>query len=112
MNRLTRVGLAIVVVFLLGGIAYLQRAEIVLKLVSVATDMRTRVGPTRDPSWSTGPDPKGRPAGERSPNVVLILADDLGWNDWTCGGGGVANGTVPTPNSDSIAAEGGSFCTG
>ena len=112
MNRLTRLGLAIGLLFLLGGIAYLYRAEIVLKLLSVATDMRTQVGPTLDPSWSTGSDPRGRPAGERPPNVVLILADDLGWNDLTFEGGGVANGTVPTRNIDSIAAEGASFTNG
>ncbi len=112
MKRLTRVGLAISALFLLGGIAYLYRAEIVLKVVSVATDMRTRVGPNRELSWSTGPDPRGRAASERPPNVVLILADDLGWNDLTFGGGGVANSTVPTPNIDSIAAEGASFTNG
>ena len=63
-----RLGLAIGALCLLGGIAYLYRAEIVLKVVSVATDLRTRVGPTRDLSWSTGPDPRGRAASERPPN--------------------------------------------
>ncbi len=112
MNRLTRVGLAIAVLILLVGIAYLYRAEIVLKTASVATDMRTRVGPNREISWSTGPDPSGRAASERPPNVVPILADDLGRNDLTFGGGGVANGTVPTPNIDSIAADGAAFTNG
>jgi arylsulfatase A-like enzyme len=36
----------------------------------------------------------------------VIVADDLGWNDLTFGGGGVAGGTVPTSRIDSIAAEG------
>jgi uncharacterized sulfatase len=43
---------------------------------------------------------------------VLILADDLGWNDLTFMGGGVAGGTVPTPNIDSLAADGISFTNG
>ena len=42
----------------------------------------------------------------------MILADDLGWNDLTYTGGGVAGGTVPTPNIDSIAAEGVTFSNG
>lgn len=48
----------------------------------------------------------------RPPNIVLIVADDLGWNDISFHGGGVAGGTVPTPNIDSIAAEGVSFSNG
>ena len=43
---------------------------------------------------------------------MLILADDLGWNDLTFGGGGVAGGTVPTPNIDSIAQQGVTFTNG
>ena len=42
-------------------------------------------------------------AAERPPNVVVILVDDLGWNDLTWNGGGVAGGAVPTPQIDSLA---------
>ncbi|MFP8878518.1 MAG: sulfatase-like hydrolase/transferase, partial [Myxococcota bacterium] len=37
---------------------------------------------------------------------------DLGWNDLTFRGGGVAGGSVPTPNIDSLAAEGVTFSNG
>lgn len=43
---------------------------------------------------------------ERPPNIILIVADDLGYNDITINGGGVANGAVPTPNINSIATDG------
>jgi arylsulfatase A len=36
-----------------------------------------------------------------TPNVVIVLADDLGWGDLGCYGSG-----VPTPNIDRLAAEG------
>lgn len=47
----------------------------------------------------------------RKPNVVIILADDLGFNDVSFYGGGVYNGNVTTPNIDSIGHDGVSFST-
>ena len=107
MNRFTRARLlAAAGLVVLVGLLYAFRLELALELASVATDFRYQAGPTREIAWSSGTDPQGRSPSERPPNVVLILADDLGWNDLTFDGGGVANGTVPTPNIDSIAADG------
>ena len=41
-------------------------------------------------------------AGERKPNVIVILADDLGYSDLGCQGGK----DVPTPHIDSLATNG------
>jgi uncharacterized sulfatase len=113
MNRFARAGLVVAAGLLaLGGTLYFFRLELALELASFASDRRYQAGPTLEVPWSDGADPKGRPLSERPPNVVLILADDLGWNDLTFGGGGVANGSVPTPNIDSIAAEGATFTNG
>lgn len=57
-------------------------------------------------SWQAGPDTASPASDAKPPNIVLILADDLGWNDITHYGGGIAGGTVPTPNIDSIAQQG------
>ena len=57
-------------------------------------------------SWQIGPDATSPASDTDLPNIVLILADDLGWNDITHYGGGIAGGTVPTPNIDSIARQG------
>lgn len=43
---------------------------------------------------------------DRPPNVVLIVVDDLGFNDISFYGGGVHNGNITTPNIDSIAQNG------
>ena len=42
---------------------------------------------------------------EKLPNIVLILADNLGWGELGCYGGGVLRG-APTPRIDALAAEG------
>ena len=113
MGARARWSIAVVTVLLvIGAFAYVNRTEILLKGISIAIKRRVPVGPYQDVAWSTGSDPQGRAPGERPPNVILILADDLGWNDLTFNGGGVAGGTVPTPHIDSLAAEGVSFTNG
>ena len=61
--------------------------------------------------WEPGPT-EPRTEGDGSPNVVLIVVDDLGFNDITYYGGGIGGGSVPTPQIDSIAAQGIHFTNG
>lgn len=42
---------------------------------------------------------------DKLPNIVLILADNLGWGELGCYGGGVLRG-APTPRIDALAAQG------
>lgn len=97
---------------LVAGVAWIFQDEILLAGVGFAAQRRMPVAPNRPIVWDRGPDPRGRGPAERPPNVVVIMADDLGWNDATFGGGGVAGGSVPTPNIDSIARDGVRFTNG
>jgi arylsulfatase len=45
---------------------------------------------------------------ERPKNIVLVLADNLGWGELGCYGGGALRG-APTPRIDALAAEGMKF---
>ena len=70
------------------------------------------IHPPREVTWDTGPSAPSAPGGERPPNIVVIVVDDLGYNDLTFAGGGVANGAVATPNIDAIARDGVRFTAG
>ena len=48
-------------------------------------------------------------AQNQKPNIVMLMTDDTGWNDFGAySGGGAANGH-PTPNIDRMAKEGATF---
>jgi arylsulfatase A-like enzyme len=64
--------------------------------------------PNHAVTWSQGP--AAAPAGQRPPNIILIMADDLGFNDISLTGAGVAG--VKTPNIDAIGHEGVMFANG
>lgn len=102
-----KIALAVVVVVLAAGAAlYFNRTAIILHLAS-----RTKqdVAPNRQIAWQQSPAQEVDVAENRPPNVVFILADDLGFNDISTFGGGVAGGAVKTPNIDRLAREGAIF---
>ena len=101
------VAVLIAIVSILG---YLNRVSIVTFLIleRVKQD-RIEIAPNKEVVWQQGPKEEVVPVSERPPNVVLILLDDLGYNDISTFGGGVANGLVPTPNIDRLASEGAIF---
>ncbi|MGN6689896.1 MAG: sulfatase family protein, partial [Sphingopyxis sp.] len=82
------------------------------RLPGIIQDWRDPVQPNRPVVWQQGPAaPATPPDGKRPPNIILIVADDLGWNDISLNGGGVAGGIVKTPNIDALAHQGMNFTT-
>ncbi len=67
-----------------------------------------RTAPGQPVVWSQGP--ATAPVGQRPPNIILIMADDLGINDISLTGTGVAG--VKTPNIDAIGQQGVAFANG
>ena len=100
---------AIVVVAAAGWIAF-QRYWYYLP--GILQDIRNPIEANHPVAWQQGPAAAKVPTDRRPPNIVVILADDLGFNDITLNGGGVAGGAVPTPNINSIAKDGVTFTNG
>ena len=73
--------------------------------------LRKPSAPFREVHWQAGP-ASPQPGDKKRPNIIVILADDLGYNDITFYGGGIASGSVPTPNIDAIARDGVNFTQG
>ena len=89
----------IVVALVLGSMAWFMRIEILLQLVNHHYSS-IEVGEPRDLEWQQGP--VVRQHSEKSPNIILIVADDLGYNDISTFGGGI----IQTPGIDRLAREG------
>jgi len=106
MKWIARVG---VVLVLVAGTAWIFRAELVLFGIHQLMNVRMEIGPTQEINWSSGEDVEGREPADRPPNIVLILADDMGWNDISMNG---PNATAQTPNIDALAAGGVTFSQG
>jgi len=107
MKRILLIILAIIVGA--GALGFYFRKEIILFLVTRAD--RAEIAPYEPVAWMQGPAAAVTAPSDRPPNIIFILVDDLGINDLTTFGGGLAGGRVPTPNIDALAARGANFRT-
>jgi arylsulfatase A-like enzyme len=81
-----------------------------LTLLWIQYAVREESASYRDVEWQRGPSSPSAPAAARPPNIVLIVADDLGHNDVSLNGG-LAGGRLKTPHIDRIANEGVNLAT-
>ncbi|MEN9684146.1 MAG: hypothetical protein RLZZ427_1897 [Pseudomonadota bacterium] len=108
MNKRILLGLTLGAIAI--GYAAFQQHK--LYLPGLIARLREPIGAYHPVHWAQGPAVAPPAGAKRPPNIVLIVADDMGINDITLNGGGVAHGAVPTPNIDSIARQGVNFANG
>lgn len=107
--RYPKATLSIAALVLLLGWVYQQQTALLLWLVKFKNTHLYEVAPTQQIGWDEGPETAAETAASRQPNMIVIVADDLGYNDLSTFGGGVAGGRVQTPHIDRLAQEGAVF---
>ena len=72
------------------------------RMPGIIASIKNPVGPNQEVIWQDGP--KNRTSDK--PNIIVILVDDMGFNEVSSYGGGMGNGQFKTPNIDQLAADG------
>ena len=100
--------LAVAALVILGLLAllYVNRIHLFKYSLGWYTDFKYPRDPNRPVPWTAGPEKASLLPAQRPPNIIIILADDLGINDVSTHGGGHTAEGVPTPHIDSIARDG------
>ena len=102
MKKILAIMIALIV--LTASIGWSFRVEILLGVIEYRFSS-IEVSEPRDIPWKQGPSASTTTSLERPPNIILIVADDLGYNDISTFGGGI----VQTPSIDRLAKEGAVF---
>lgn len=100
----------LIIACLLAG-AYFLRWEIFAWLhargdLQILANLANPVSPYTKVEWQQGPQNPTETGAQQSPNIILILVDDLGWNDISFYREGLDDSPFQTPNIDSIAEDG------
>jgi uncharacterized sulfatase len=97
---------------LLLAVVYANRLHLLQYSLGWYTDIMHPRGPNVPVPWEQGPDTAQQAPAQRPPNIIVILADDLGINDVSTHGGGYAAEKAGTPNIDDLANQGVRFDRG
>lgn len=107
-----RLGIVLLLVLIAAYIGWQNRINLLVWGAPRIQAIVNPIPPNVPTSWTQGPETATSSPAERPPNIILILADDMGFNDISLYNGGAADGTLQTPNIDALAHEGVVFNNG
>ena len=109
MKKLSAIAVLLIIV---GFAGWQQRVELLVWVAPKLLEITNPVAENRALSWSQGPEVASQAPADRPPNIVLIVTDDMGFNDISLYNGGAGDGTLQTPSIDALAEQGVSFTNG
>jgi arylsulfatase A-like enzyme len=95
-----------------GFTGWQNRVELLVWGAPKLLEFTSPIADNRPLNWSVGPEVATAAPADRPPNIVLILTDDMGFNDISLYNGGAGDGTLQTPNIDALAEQGVAFTNG
>ena len=87
-------------------LVYVNRAPLIVSAIGSIAKIMNPVAPNRAVTWQQAGTWQG--AAQRPPNIIIILLDDMGFNDVSYHG----EGLIETPHIDRLASEGVEFANG
>ena len=96
---------SLLIIFISGLILWEYKVNVIVWTLPKVMNLINPIQENIPTSWTEGPSQNLNKEDTR-PNVILILADDMGYNDISLHNGGAADGTLRTPHIDSLAKSG------
>ena len=100
---------SLIAIVFIGIIAWEYKVNILIWSIPKVAAVFMPVQENIPTSWSEGPAVASE---DERPNIILILADDMGYNDISMHNGGAADGSLKTTHIDSLAESGILFSRG
>ena len=104
--------IGIIVIGCMSFIAWQNRVSLLMFGIPILFNIMDPIAEEGMVSWSEGPNEASSDPSKRPPNIILILADDMGFNDLSLYNGGAGDGSLMTPNIDALGLEGVIFDNG
>ena len=95
-----------------GFFGWQNRVDILVFAAPKLQEVFRPVADHRAIEWPRGPEAPHLDPSDRPPNIVLIVTDDMGFNDISLYNGGAGDGSLQTPNIDALAEQGVTFTNG